>query len=186
MARQKYVDPVLQKVIDLLQSKMDKSYVKTWYQGDVLLVPKKLLPAVSVSIDQNNIRADSSLWDASSIPIAISILVDHTDVSGLQSWDLSAGQMELYELTAGRIVAPEDEGETLDFLEGSMAHVLLDRKNQDLGNGVYLNIENNTFGFDYGIGVERRGAGIFSVEATCRITVKVDTPAINGVGVQQP
>lgn len=185
MARQSYSDPVLQKVIDLLSSKMTKGYVKTWYQGDVLLVPRSELPAVSVAIDQNNIMADSSLWDASKIPITLSILVDHTDQAGLKSWDLSAGQMTLYEITAGRIVAPKDQGETLDFLDGCMAAILLDRKNQDLGNGVYLNIENNTFGFDYGIGVERRGAGIFSVEATCRLTLTVDTPAINGVGVSQ-
>ena len=184
MAQQTYSDPILQKIIDLLKNNMKKGYVKTWYQGDILLVPKTMLPAVSVSIDENNIIADSNLWDKSVIPIVISILVDHTDAAGLQNFDLSAGQLKLYEMTAGRIAASKDPLETLDFMEGTMAHILLDRSKQDLGNGVYLNIENNTFGFDYGIGVERRGAGIFSVEASCRVNVTVDTPAINPVGVR--
>ena len=180
--KQLYTDPILGRIIQHLQDNMDKSYVKTWHQGDVLLLPKSDLPAVSVAYDYNNILASDNLHDGSDRDVVISIIVDHTERSMWESWDIMAGQMELYEITAGMQPLSNNKAERAKYIEGCMAAVLTDRAKQDLGNGIFLNVTNNNLNFEYGIGVERRGEGIFSIEATCRIVVTVDTNAINPYG----
>lgn len=180
--RGRYTDPILGRIIKLLKDKMDKDYVKTWHQGDVLLLPKSDLPAISVAYDYNNIIASDNLHDMSTRVVTISVIVDHTDASMWRSWDIMAGQMELYEITSGMEALSEDKSKRAKYLSGTLAAVLTDRQNQDLGNGIFLDVQNDTLTFDYGIGVERRGAGIFSIEGSCRINVVVDTNAINPYG----
>lgn len=181
--KQIYTDPILGRIIKHLQDNMDPSYVKTWHQGDVLLLPKRDLPAVSVAYDYNNIIASDNLHDESNRDVVISLIVDHTEKSMWKSWDIMAGQMEAYEITAGmEPLDLNDKKQRAKYIEGCMAAVLTDRTKQDLGNGIFLNVTNNNLNFEYGIGVERRGEGIFSIEASCRIVVTVDTNAINPYG----
>lgn len=171
MAQPKYRDPIIKAVIDLLEPKADKQLKGHYYYGDVLLVPKSQLPICSVALDQENVTTVNSLEDETKVPIVINVLVDWNDQGG-KDFDLQSGSNRLYEIIAER-------NPDFTFTERSMLGILRSKdgvqpvKNQK----IYLGIEDESVTADFGIGVERRGAGIYSIEGTIRLTATINTPA---------
>ena len=70
--RTQYRDPLIEKIIDHLKQGANKD-IKNWYHGDVLLIQKRELPAVSVAIDNTIVTTDSTGDDKSTVPIVISV-----------------------------------------------------------------------------------------------------------------
>lgn len=161
-----YVDPIIALVIEKLNSEGPAQLQGRYYHGDVLLVPKQELPIVSVAKDNTVIRAASNLEDEHYMPLVINILLDYTaDLD--QSSDLVAGVTRLYEMCEAR------NGD-YTLKADSLAYIL--RKYQQLDNNVWIDIgPNEELNIDYGLGINRRGPGIFSVEAVIHTAVKIHT-----------
>jgi len=171
-----YKDPIIEAVINFLDGNASRD-IKTYYYGDVLLIPKTELPAISVAIDATRIAVDDTGTDKSTVPLVISVITDINDNPN-RDFDVMAGTNSLYDIVIGR-------NDDFTFKDYSLAHLL--RKNQDLaavtlpgGDSVQVWLGTETdrepLDIDFGIGVERRGQGIWSVESTIRINAYAYTP----------
>lgn len=175
--RTQYRDPLIEKIIDHLKQGASKD-IKNWYHGDVLLIQKRELPAVSVAIDNTIVTTDSTGDDKSTVPIVISVITD-INANQARDWDTMAGTTELYDIVAGR-------NKDFTYRKDSMIHLLREKvhlasEQSEDGRGevsVFLGIEDQPLQVEFGIGVERRGAGIFSVEAAIRTSAFIYTPKI--------
>ena len=101
MALPKYRDPIIKAVVDLLEPNADSRLKGHYYYGDVLLVPKSMLPICSVSIDTEAVTTVNSLEDESKVPLVINVLTDWNDQGG-KDFDLQSGTNMLYEIIAAR------------------------------------------------------------------------------------
>ena len=171
MALPKYRDPIIKAVVDLLEPNADSRLKGHYYYGDVLLVPKSMLPICSVSIDTEAVTTVNSLEDESKVPLVINVLTDWNDQGG-KDFDLQSGTNMLYEIIAAR-------NDDFTFRADSMLGLLRSAQGvQPVQNQkIYLGIDDDRVTADFGIGVERRGAGIFSIEGTIHITATINTPA---------
>lgn len=174
--RTQYRDPIIEAIIDHLDKNASKD-IKTYYHGDVLLLKKSELPAISVAIDGTRVTTDSTGDDKSTVPIVISVITAIND-NQARDFDVMAGTTALYEIVTGR---------NKDFTYRKDSLVKLLRQKVDLAhttdeNGsqisVFLGIEDQPLEVEFGIGVERRGEGIFSTEAAIRTTAFIYTPKI--------
>lgn len=155
-----YVDPVVAKLIEKFNDEGPSELANKYYYGDVLLVPKEDLPIVTVAKDATRIGGVSNREDAHTIPLVINVIVDWTrDLD--QSFNLQAGLQQLYKLC-------EERESDYTLKTETLAYVL--RKYQKLDTNLWLAIgADQTVDIDYGLGIERRGPNIFSVEAVIRL-----------------
>lgn len=177
--RTQYKDPILQAVINHLEKHANRD-IKTYYYGDVLLVPKTELPVISVAIDATRIAVDDTGTDKSTVPLVISVITDIGDNPN-RDFDVMAGTNSLYEIVIGR-------NDDFTFRKDSLAYIL--RAHDQLATAqtpagetvqVYMGTETDRepLDIDFGIGVERRGQGIWSVESTIRVNAYVYTPRVD-------
>jgi hypothetical protein len=170
MAAPQYRDPVIKAVIDFLEPRASRELKGHYYYGDVLLVPKSDLPIVSVAIDQENLQVVNTMEDKSLVPLVINVLVDYNSDMG-RDFDLERGTNKLYELVAAR-------NPDFTFTDESLLGLLRSTKGiQPTEDGkIYLGLGDTPITADFGIGVERRGAGIFSIEGVIRVVAEINTP----------
>jgi len=172
-AAQGYKDPVIQKLIDVLEADGPADLKGKYHHGDVLVPAKSDLPMVTIARDRTRITQASDLEDDNIMPLVINILYDYTrDLTN--DFDVAAGVTSLYQLVEER-----DEV-NYRIKPGTIAWVL--RNKQQLANKLWLAVgPNEVLDIDYGLGVERRGPGIFSVESVIRITARAHTarPGVN-------
>lgn len=165
MASNEYQNPVAAKIIEKLQDE-GPTQIKRWYNGDVLLVPKPELPICSVAKANTRISNASNAEDEALMAFEINVLYDYTkDLN--QSSRLVAGHNSLEEIC-------EKRDTNYQLLAGSIAYVL--RKYQKLDNNLFLALgPGEVVEFNYGLGIDRRGPGIWSVEAVCRVNARLVT-----------
>lgn len=162
MGLQEYRDPILKTLIDMLEADGPADLVGHYIYGDTLAQPKELLPVVSVARDATTVLSDGTMQDRHVQPIVIAIIYDWTrDLN--ESYDLTKGTNKLYEY----IEARDNE---FKLKVKTMAYAL--RKNQKLGDNLFISINDNGLQIDYGLGVEKRGTNIFSVEGIIRFNVE--------------
>ena len=92
----------------------------------------------------------------------MAIIVDWTDDLNT-SFDLSKGTNRLYDYVEAR-----DENRQLKT--GTLGYAL--RKNQKLASNLFISVNDDGLNIDYGMGVEKRGPNIFSVEGIIRFNVE--------------
>lgn len=156
-----YRDPVIEKLKSYLDAEGPKELRGRYYNGDIIMPPRSLMPFASIAIDTETMNSADSLQDINVIPIVISVVVATT--KDIKSFDLQAGSNKLYELVAARNEAD------YSLRSDSISYVL--RKYAQLDAKLFNGINDQPLTADFGIGVGRRGPGIFSVEATIRTTV---------------
>lgn len=159
-----YRDPILQKLIDTLEAEGPSELIGHYKQGDVIAVSKEELPVVTVTKDSTRMGAASNQEDDQLLPIVINVIYDFMrDLT--QSSDLEVGMTTLYGYCEGR------SEEDYNLLPSSIAYVL--RSHPKLDNNLYISVgPNEELSINYGMGVERRGKGIFSVEAVLRFNMR--------------
>lgn len=134
--------------------------------GDTLAPPKSALPIVSVARDGTTIISDGTMQDRHVTAITMAVIVDYTtDLN--TSFDLVRGTTRLYDY----IEARDDE---YRVKEKTISYAL--RKNQKLANNLFISINDNGLLVDYGLGIEKRGANIFSVEGILRFNIESTQP----------
>lgn len=162
MSLSEYRDPILKAVIDMLESEGPAKLVNHYIYGDTLAPAKSALPVVSVARDGTRILSDGTMQDRHVTSIVMAVIVDYTtDLN--TSFDLSRGTSELYELIEARDT-------NRDLKANTLAYAL--RKNQKLGDNLFISVNDDGLLIDYGLGIEKRGSNIFSVEGILRFNVE--------------
>ena len=157
-----YRDPILKAIIDMLEADGPRELVGHYIYGDTLAPAKSALPVVSVARDGTRILSDGTMQDRHVTCIVMAVIVDYTtDLN--TSFDLSRGTSQLYEFIEAR-----DENRLLK--ENTLSFAL--RKNQKLGDNLFISILDDGLMIDYGLGIEKRGSNIFSVEGILRFNVE--------------
>ncbi len=156
-------DPLLQAVIDMLEAQGPPELVGHYIQGDTMAPNRSALPVVSVARNGTTIASDGTMQDEHVTPIIIAIIIDWTQDLD-QSYDLVRGTTTLYRLIEAR-------NADFSLKERSMAYAL--RKNQKLADNLFISIKDSGLEIDYGLGVEKRGANIWSTEGIIRFNLNL-------------
>ncbi len=166
-----YRDPIIDKIIEKLEAEGPAELRGKYYNGDVLLVPKSELPICSIAKDTTRIFPADNMTDDNLMPLVLNVLYDYTSDLD-QSSDLVAGVNGLYKMLEGRGAGAGP----YDLNTDSLAYVLRKYQTLDAGNNLWLQVgPNEETAIDYGLGIERRGPGIFSVEGVIRFSARVHT-----------
>lgn len=163
LSQAEYRDPIIKKLIEMLESDGPTELVNKYIYGDVLAPPKSQLPVVSVAKDGINVASDGTMQDRHTIPIVMAVIVDWTrDLN--ESFDLTRGTNQLWEYF-------EKRNANYSVAEKTLIYAL--RKNQKLDNNLFISINDDGLNADYGLGIEKRGSNIFSVEGIIRFNLEL-------------
>jgi hypothetical protein len=169
MALEEYRDPILKELIDMLEAQGPEQLRGHYVYGDVLMPAKSLLPCVSVAKQGTVIQSDGTMQDVHVSGIVMAVIYDWTtDLD--QSFDLTRGTTGLYKLIEER----EEDSTSQNYLavkERTLAYAL--RKNQKLADNLFISIRDEGLRVDYGLGWEKRGDNIFSVEGILRFNIEL-------------
>lgn len=163
--RQAYKDPIVAKVIEFLEKNGPTKLKGRYIHGDVLLPNKTELPLCYVTKDQVAVTAANNMEDEHQQALVATIILDHTNDLG-KAYNMVAGLSDLWEFVEAR-------GEDFDLLPQSLLYQL--RRQQQVAPKMWIGL-GTPVTVNYGMGVERRGPGIFSIEATIRFTVRLHLP----------
>lgn len=162
MARQ-YKDPIIDRIIQKLKDE-GPSDIKTFYYGDVTLPPRRELPICAVIKNTTTTMPASNTEDDHKMGIVINVLVDYAKDFN-NNFDLVAGTTQLYDMVEGR-------DDNMDLKVGTIMRVL--RKYGRLDDNLFLAVgPNEAIEVTYGLGIERRGKGIYSLEAIIRFNARL-------------
>ncbi len=162
MSLSEYRDPILKAVIDMLESDGPAELRGHYIYGDTLAPAKSALPVVSVARDGTRIISDGTMQDRHVTSIVMAVIVDYTtDLN--TSFDLSRGTSQLYELIEARDTSRNLKGNTIAFAL---------RNKQKLAENLFISILDDGLMIDYGLGIEKRGSNIFSVEGILRFNIE--------------
>lgn len=163
MSLVEYRDPILKTLIDMLEAEGPDELVKHYIYGDTLAPARSALPVVSVARDSTVLSSDGTMQDKHVTAIVMAVIADYSaDLN--TSFDLTRGTNKLYELIEAR-------DENLRLKVGTLAYAL--RKNQKLADNLFISINDEGLIVDYGLGIEKRGDNIFSVEGILRFNIEV-------------
>ncbi len=166
MASDLYKDPIISKVISVLEdqgpSKLDGRYI----HGDVLLPNKFDLPICYVTKDQVDTSPANNMEDEHQQMMVATVILDMTQDLN-EAYNMVAGVSELFEM------CEERDPDNYRLMPNSLLYVL--RNSQQIDNKFWIGV-GSPVRINYGMGVERRGPGIFSIEATIRFTVRLHLP----------
>ena len=155
-----YKDPILVKLREVLNDEASPKLKNRYYFGDPIVVDPSKLPAVFMSIDRQTVgMADNSHLE-SRISIVLNLVWDHKR-DMMQALENIEGHMSLVEVINGR-------GDDFALLPNSIISVL--RKHQDLAENLWIDVDTLSES-NYGMGIGKRGPGIYTAEATLRITI---------------
>jgi hypothetical protein len=166
-----YRDPIIQKIIDVLEPLGPSRLVGRYVNGDVLLPNESELPMCYIAKDTTVSQPADNMEDEHLQSIVATVIYSANEsLNGL--YDQVAGTPELYEMMEGR---------TDDYLLKHDTLLYFATKNQQLDDKLWIGVGNqsggnNAVAVNYGLGVNRRGPNIFSVEATMRFTVRLHLP----------
>jgi len=160
-----YRDPITQKVIDLLDSSGPSKLKGKYINGDVLLPNESEFPMAYIARDTVLVTPASNMEDNHDISMVLTVILDiMQDLDGPH--DLVQGMPELYEFCEARDGQFRLKNDTILYQLG---------KAQQLAPNLWIGV-GSPLSINYGMGIERRGPGIFSVEANIRFNVKAHLP----------
>lgn len=158
-----YKDPIIEKIITHLKA-ANIPRIKEYYNGDLVVPAKSHMPLIYVAKDTTSISEADNLEDEHTMPMVATVIYDMTQDIG-RSYNMVAGASGLYEIVEGR-------NADYSLKTNTLAYVLRDK--QVLDAKLWIGV-GSPVAISYGIGVNRRGPGIFSVEAVVRFTVRLHT-----------
>lgn len=161
-----YRHPLIDLIINDFNANGPADLKNKWYHGDVLIVPKNELPCGYVTIDQTLVQPADNMTDEHILLMVVSVLYDYTaDLK--ESQEIVKGVSGLYRLM-------EERDATTKYLKNNSLVGRI-RLGQQIDTNVWLGL-GSPVQVNYGMGFERRGPGIFSVEATLRFSLRAHLP----------
>lgn len=156
-----YRDPILVKLRDVLNAAGPRELKDRYYFGDPIVVDPKKLPACFISIDRQTVGTADNTHLESRVNVVFNVVWDHKR-DMMQALDNIEGHMNTVNMIAGR------DPETYALRKDSMISAL--RAKQELGNNLWIDVDTLTEA-NYGLGIGKRGPGIYTAEATLRTQV---------------
>lgn len=161
-----YYDPIITKVIEMLEANGPTKLHGRYVNGDVLLPNKSELPMCYITKDQVLAQPANNMEDEHLQMLVATVILDFTgDLN--EASNIVAGVPDLWQICEGR-------DENYQLLSDTMLYQL--RNSQQLDDKMWLGL-GTPVQINYGMGIERRGPGIFSIEATIRFTIRLHLPA---------
>lgn len=158
-------DPVIETVMDFLNANGPSELEGKWYHGEVLLPAEGEIPLGYITKTETEITPADNMEDDHLIDMQATIILDFTDDLN-NSYEMVAGMAKLYDWMEGR-----DEEYRLKTT--SILYHL--RTSQQIKPKFWIGVGSTTR-VRYGLGIQRRGPGIFSVEATVYFRVRLALP----------
>lgn len=155
-----YRDPVITAIIALLNAEGHKDLKNRFFYGDPLLVNRSQLPAVFISRDSSSIDDEDVATDRSRMKMVINVVYDLTRDFNQDFANINSANA-IYEYIEGR-------NDDFTLKTTSIAYIL--RKYQQINSHLYINLD-VPLELDYGIGVEKRGQGVYTTEGVVRFEV---------------
>lgn len=162
-----YKDPIIATVIAMLNASGPSELKNRYINGDVLLPNKSELPICYITKDQVLAQPANNMEDEHLQMLVATVILDITkDLN--QAYNVVQGMPDLWRFCEERDPA------TYQLKPNSLLYLL--RNSQQLKEKVWIGL-GTPVQINYGMGIERRGPGIFSIEATIRFTVRLHLPA---------
>jgi len=169
MALEEYYDPILEALIVMLEAEGPTELQGHYVYGDVLAPNRSELPVVSIAKQGTVIQSDGTMQDVHVSSIVMAIIYDWTQDLD-QSFDLVRGTTGLYKLI-------EERNPDFSIKANTLSYAL--RDNQKLADNLFISIRDEGLRIDYGLGWEKRGSNIFSVEGILRFNIEFTQPKPN-------
>lgn len=160
-----YRDPIIEKVLEALNDNGPSRLKGNYVNGDVLVPGRLSLPLCYVARDTTRVAPASSQEDQHTINMVATVIFSATE-GWRDAYDNVAATPELYDLCEGRNTDYSLKSDTLLYVLGNR---------QQLDAKLWISPPGSDILVNYGLGVERRGPGMFSVEATIRFSVVLHT-----------
>ncbi len=157
----KYEDPVLVALRNMLNEHGPKDLKNRYGLGDPLVVNQSQLPMAFISFDTQDIGDVTNAEIQSDMNVVINVVYDLKRDFG-QGVSNVESHMSIVDFITGR--NPDYSLKVDSILGALMAH-------QDLDEKLWINIDSLSE-VDYGVGLEKRGPGIYTAEGIVRFTVK--------------
>lgn len=162
-----YRDPILVKLRDILNKDGPKMLKDSYYFGDPLVVNVSKLPACFISFDRQQITNADNAHLESNMSIVFNVVYDHKrDIN--QAFDNIESHMSVVDIIEGRAPA-NDPSNPYAIRKDTILGAL--RLHEDLGNNLWIDVGTASMA-EYGIGIGKRGPGIYTAEGIVRIQVK--------------
>lgn len=162
-----YRDPIIELIIAKLNAEGPSQLQNKYFTGDPLIVGKSELPAGFITRDKTSFSDFDIANDRHDMAMVLNVVQDTTKDFN-QTFDMRGSTATLYDWVEGR-----QENYTLK--PTALTYIL--RKYQQNGpqtNGLapklWINM-GTPIEADYGVTLNKRGAGIFAVEAVIRFVV---------------
>lgn len=161
-----YHDPILRKILDLMNTDGPKALRGRWSIGDSLAIPKNILPHGFIAYDSENVFdiAGGTLRDNANV--VISVAVDMTRELQVPT-DRSDAHEQVVEFMAKK------DPNTFLFDTNSIIGALRSHQELDSEHNIWIEVGTET-SIEYGVGLEKRGPGIVTAEAVLRFQVSHD------------
>lgn len=155
-----YRDPILDLLKTVLNDEGPAALKGRYYVGDPLIIGKAKMPAVFITRDKTRVNNDDVQDDMHIMPVVLNVVQDLTKDFN-QAFDNLSSANTLYEWVEAR-------NADMTLRSDSLLYVL--RAHQEFANNLWINqaggVEAN-----YGVGIQKRGQGIYSVEAVIKLEI---------------
>lgn len=163
---QKYEDPILRRVKELLNTHGPKELRGRWSIGDSLNLPANSLPHGFITYDAVEINNDSNMVMQGKNSIVVSVAVDMK-----REFNSPTDRADSHEQVVAFIAARDDD---LSFADDSIIGCLLKYQDLDMTRNLWINTDGAIAEVDYGVGLEKRGPGIMTAEGLVRFQITHD------------
>lgn len=165
-----YEDPILRKVMDLLNASGPRELRGRWTIGDSINIPKGILPHGFIAMDNTSHSYAANSEIRTQFNVVISVAVDM-----LAEFNKPTDRSDSHEQV---IALLEKRNEDFTVAEDSVLGCLLKHRDLDENENLSIDVgDEGDFELDYGIGTEKRGAGIVTAEGILRFQVTLDQVA---------
>ena len=161
-----YQDPILHTIMNLLNEYGPKKLKGRWTIGDSLAIPKNALPHGFIAYESQAISDIANGELRNDCYIVISVAVDMTRELQVPT-DRSDSHEQVVELLAGK------DPSTFLFRRDSVIGALREHQELDHDHNLWIEVGSETT-IEYGVGLEKRGAGIVTAEGLLRFKLTND------------
>ena len=161
-----YEDPILRRIVNLMNQYGPKKLRGRWSIGDSLAVPKGLLPHAFVAYDAENISDIAAGELRVNAIVTISVAVDMTREINTPT-DRSDAHEQVVEFISAK------DTNSYQLKPDSILGALRAHQDLDLARNVYIEVGSETT-IEYGVGLEKRGPGIVTAEGVITFQITHD------------
>lgn len=162
-----YRDPILEAVNAKLNAEGPVELQNKYFTGDPLIINKSRLPAVFMTRDRTQIKDLDIATDEQTMSVVLDVVQDLTRDFN-QAFDQLNSNVTLYKWIEGR-------NSDLTLTSNSILYILRKYQQQKLNQNLWINMS-TPVDADYGVTLNKRGNGMFSVEAVVKFTLTFIQP----------